>query len=176
MITRRKVVIALGATALLPLRSFAQQQAKVWRVGFLAYRHVDFVDADPAYGPFTQGMRELGYFVGKNLVIEWRSAEGKSERLPELVAELVRLKVDVLAAAGTPAALAAQKATNTIPIVMIGVGDPVGTGLVKSLARPGGNSTGLSNIGADLGPKRLELLLSMAPKVTRVAEIGRAHV
>ena len=177
MIARRKVIIALGASAFLsplsslvfPLSSFAQPAAKVWRVGFLSQRHMDFVDADYIYGPFTQGMRELGYVVGKNLVIEWRSAEGKSERLPELAAELVRLKVDVLAIQGTPASLAAQKATTAIPIVMISVADPVGSGLVKSLARPGGNSTGLSNMNADLVPKLLEMLRGMAPKVTRVA-------
>ena len=116
-----------------------------------------------------QGMRELGYVEGKNFVIEWRSAEGKSERLPELAVELVRLKVDVLVTAGGAAAFAGRKATTTIPIVMIGVSDPVADGLVKSLARPGGNSTGLSNINAELGPKRLEMLRSMVPKVTRVA-------
>ena len=170
MITRRRVVLALGAGALAaPFASFAQQQSKIWRVGFLAQRHVDFVDADFSYGPFTRGMRELGYVVGKNLVIEWRSAEGKSERLPELAAELVRLKLDVLAASGTPAALAAQKATTAIPIVMISVADPVGSNLVKSFARPGGNSTGLSNMGFELGPKQLEMLLEMVPKNSRVA-------
>ena len=169
MNTRRKLVLAIGAGAFAPYASFAQQPGKVWRVGFLSLRHVDFVDADYYYGPFTQGMRELGYVEGKNLVIEWRSAEGKSERLPELAAELVRLKLDVLATQGTPAAQAAQKATTTIPIVMINPGDPVGTGLVKSLARPGGNSTGLSIMSAELGPKLLEMLRDMAPKVTRVA-------
>ena len=169
MFTRRKIVIAIGAGALAPLASFAQQQGKVWRVGFLSQRHMEFVDADYYYGPFTQGMRELGYVEGRNLVIEWRSAEGEIERLPELAAELVRLKVDVLAAAGTPASLAAQKATTAIPIVMIGVGDPVGSGLVKNLARPGGNSTGNANINTDLSPKRLEILRGMVPKVIRVA-------
>ncbi|MEO7727374.1 MAG: ABC transporter substrate-binding protein [Burkholderiales bacterium] len=170
MFTRRKIVIALGASALVSsLSSFAQPQGKVWRVGFLAQRHMEFVDSDSYYGPFTQGMRELGYFEGRNLVVEWRSAEGKIERLPELAAELVRLKVNVLAATGALASLAAQKATTAIPIVMIGVGDPVGSGLVKSLARPGGNSTGLSNMNVDLGPKLLEMLRGMAPKVTRVA-------
>jgi putative ABC transport system substrate-binding protein len=114
-------------------------------------------------------MRELGYVVGKNLVIEWRSAEGKSERLPGLAAELVRLKIDVLATAGTPATVAAQKATSAIPIVMINAGDPVGSGLVKSLARPAGNSTGLSIMTAELGPKLLEMLAAMTPKVTLVA-------
>ena len=169
MTTRRKLVIAMGAGALAPFASFSQTPGKVWRVGFLAARHVDFVDADFIYGPFTQGMRELGFIAGKNLVIEWRSSEGKSERLPELAAELVRLKLDVLVTAGTPAALAAQKATTAIPIVMISVGDLIGSGMIKSLARPGGNSTGLSNMSAELGPKLLEMLHDMAPKVTRVA-------
>ena len=172
MVTRRRVVIALGAGVLAPLVSFAQQQGKVWRVGFLSQRHVDLVDADYQYGPFTQGMRELGYVEGKNLVIEWRSTEGKAERLPELAAELVHLKVDVLAAAGTPASLAAQKATTVIPIVMIGVGNPVGSGLVKNLARPGGNTTGLSTMNAELVPKLLEMLNGMAPKITAVAVLA----
>ena len=138
MTTRRKTLLALGAAALVvPLTPHAQQQGKVWRVGFLAQLHVDFVDADVTYNSFTQGMRELGYVVGKNLVIEWRSAGGKSERLPELAAELVRLNLDVIASHGTPASRAAQNATTTVPIVMIALGDPVGSGLVKSLARPG---------------------------------------
>ena len=166
---RRRLLVSLAAGAIAPLASLAQAPGKVWRVGFLSQRHVDFVDADSYYGPFTQGMRELGYVVGKNLVIEWRSAEGDASRLPELAAELVRLKVDVLALAGTPAAIAAQKATTAIPIVMIGVGDPVGNGLVKSLARPGGNSTALSNMMAELGPKLLEILHSMVPRLKRVA-------
>ena len=169
MITRRTILIAIGAGTLASFASFAQQQGKVWRVGFLSQRHVDFVDADYYYGPFTQGLRELGYVEGKNLVIEWRSAEGKTERLLDLAADLVRLKVDVLATAGTPASQAAQKATTTIPIVMINLGDPVGTGLVKSLARPGGNGTAVSNITTDLGPKRLEMLRGMVPKLTHVA-------
>ena len=177
MITRRRIVIALGAGALTaPLTSFAQQQGKVWRVGFLSARHIDFIDTDDYYGPFTQGLRELGYVEGKNLVIEWRSGEGKSERLPELAAELVRLKVDVLATGGTPASVAMQQATSTIPIMMINMGDPVGSGLVKSLARPGGNSTGSSNMTAELAPKLLEMLRGMAPKVTHVAVlVNRAN-
>ena len=169
MTTRRTLLISLAAGALAPLGSFAQAPGKVWRVGFLAQRRVEFVDADFIYGPFRQGMRQLGYVEGKNLVIEWRSAEGDASRLPELAAELVRLKVDVLALSGTPAAFAAQKATTAIPIVMIGVGDPAGNGLVKSLARPGGNSTALSNMVAELGPKLLEILHSMVPRLKRVA-------
>ena len=169
MNTRRKLVIALGAGAFAPMASLAQQPGKVWRVGFLVQRHLDFVDADFIYGPFRQGMRELGYIEGKNLVIEWRAAEGKIERLPELAAELVRWKPDVLATQGTPASHAAQKATSTLPIVMIGLGDPVDSGLVKSLARPGGNSTGFSLMNSELSPKRFELLREMVPKVSRVA-------
>ena len=115
---RRRLLVSLAAGAIAPLASLAQAPGKVWRVGFLSVRHLDFVDSDSYYGPFTQGMRELGYVVGKNLVIEWRSAEGDASRLPELAAELVRLKLDVLVTAGTPAALAAQKATTAIPIVM----------------------------------------------------------
>jgi putative ABC transport system substrate-binding protein len=108
MNNRRKLVIALGACALAsPLATPAQ--TKIWRVGFLAQRHVDFVDSDYYYGPFRQGMRELGYVEGKNLVIEWRSAEGKSEHLPELAAELVNSKVDVIVTAGSPATHASQK-------------------------------------------------------------------
>ena len=169
MTTRRELLIASGASVLAPSTAFAQTPGKVWRVGFLAQRHIDFIDADWSYGPFTRGMRELGYAVGGNLVIEWRSAEGKAERLPELAAELVRLKVDVLVTSGTPPALAAQKATTTLPIVMINVADPVGSGLVKSLARPGGNITGFSNLSADIAPKLLELLHGMVRQVSRVA-------
>src|SRR4051794_12168944 len=103
-------------------------------------------------------MRDLGYIEGNNLVIEWGSADAKIERLPELAAELIRLKIDVLVTQGTPASQAAQKATSVVPIVMSGVGDPVGTGLVKTLARPGGNSTALSLITPELGPKLLGML------------------
>jgi putative ABC transport system substrate-binding protein len=150
-----------------PLLAFAQQPGKIWRVGFLAVPgRPDFLDTH-AYGGFPRGMREMGYVEGKNLVIEWRFADNKPERLPALAAELVQSKVHVLVAAATPAALAAQKATVTIPIVIVAIGDPVAAGLVKSLARPGGNITGLT--GIDLGPKRLELLLEMVPKLSRVA-------
>jgi putative ABC transport system substrate-binding protein len=161
---RRKLLIV----ALAPLAALGQQPNKVWRVGFLLQRHLNRVDADPMYGAFTRGLRELGYVEGKNLAIEWRSAEGNSARLAELAAELVRLKVDVLVTPGTPASRAAQKATATIPIVMIGVGDPVGSGLVRSLARPGGNTTGLSVFIAEVGPKYLELLRSVIPRLTHV--------
>ena len=113
-------------------------------------------------------MRELGYLEGKNLVIEWRIADGKFERLPALAAELVQLKVDVIVAVASPAISAAQKATATIPIVMATTGDPVSSGFVKSLARPGGNITGLSNMGGDTGAKDVDLLLSVVPKLARI--------
>jgi len=167
---RRKLVVALGAGALAAsFTSFAQQKGKIWRVGFLSPRHVDFVDSDVFYGPFRQGMRELGYVEGRNLVIEWRSADAKYERLPDLATELVNLKVDVIVVASTVAARAAQKATTTIPIVMGAAGDPVASGLVKSLARPGGNLTGVTNMNIDVAPKQFEMLLSMVPKLSHVA-------
>ena len=170
MITRREVLVALGACALAaPFASFAQQQNKIWRVGFLSSRHVEFLESDAFYGSFRQGMRELGYVEGKNLVIEWRSAESKNERLPVLATELVNLKVDVIVVAGTPATSAAQKATTAIPIVMGNIADPVEQGFVKSLARPAGNITGLSGMGGDVGLKQFEMLLSMVPKMSRLA-------
>ena len=114
-------------------------------------------------------MRELGYVEGRNLVIEWRFADGQFERLPGLTAELVRLKVDVIVAAGPSAIIAAQKATTTIPIVIATGIDPVDAGFVKSLARPGGNITGISNLSGEVSPKHLEMLLTMVPKLAHVA-------
>ena len=172
MNTRRKLLASLGMSLLAtPFGSFAQQQGKIWRVGFLVPPHVDFVESDVYYGPFRQGMRELGYVEGKNLVIEWRSAEGNNERLPGLATELVNLKVDVIVTVGTPAASAAQKATAAIPIVMGNTGDPVGSGFVRSLARPAGNITGLSSMSEEFSPKQLEMLLSMVPKLSLVAAL-----
>ena len=151
----------------LPLTAHAQQSGKVARIGYLG-------NSSPALEPdllgaFRQGFRDLGYTEGQNILIEFRWAEGRSERLPELAAELVRLKVDVLVAAGAPGALAAKQATQTIPIVMAAVGDAVGTGLVRSLARPGGNITGSTGMTQDLDGKRLELLKEIVPKLSRVA-------
>ena len=122
---------------------------------------------------FRQELSKLGWIEGKNIAIEYRFAEQKPERLPELAAELVRLKVDLIMIAGAPAALAAKKVTTTIPIVMASSGDPLSSGLVESLARPGGNITGLSALSAELGTKRLEVLRDAIPKVTRVALSGR---
>ncbi|MET0203496.1 MAG: ABC transporter substrate-binding protein [Casimicrobiaceae bacterium] len=117
---------------------------------------------------FRKGMRELGYVEGSNLVIEWRYADGKFERLPDLAAELVRLKVDVIVAVASGAIGAAQKATSTIPIVMTTTGDPVGSGFVKSLAKPGGNITGLSNMGGDTGAKQVDLMAAVVPNLSRL--------
>jgi putative tryptophan/tyrosine transport system substrate-binding protein len=173
MNNRRKLVIALGAGALaVPFGSFAQQQRKVWRVGFIVpRRRPDSMDAD-FYGAFPRGMRDLGYIEGENLLIEWRFADSKFERLPSLAAELVRIKMDVIVTAGPQATSAAQKATSTIPIVMVNSNDPVGSGFVKSLAHPGGNITGLSNFNVDLGSKHFDLLLNMVPKLARVAVLA----
>ena len=121
---------------------------------------------------FRQGLRELGYVEGKNIVIEWRFAEGKLDRLPALAAELVRLKVDVIVTGGSTATRAAKEATITIPIVMTQDNDPVGNGFVASLARPGGNITGLSTLSPELSGKRLELLKEIVPKLSRVAVLG----
>jgi len=165
---RRKLIVALGAGALAaPLGSLAQQKGKVWRIGFLgaatasgSARRVEALRA---------GLRDLGYVEGKNIVIEFRWAEGNYERLPQLAAELVRLKVDVLVTAGTPSILAAKSATTTIPIVMASGGDPVATGLVTSLARPGGNVTGMAGFSPELMVKRLELLKDVFPRARQVA-------
>jgi putative tryptophan/tyrosine transport system substrate-binding protein len=167
--SRRGCLIALCAGAFAaPLRSHAQQAGRVWRVGYLlqgADRPENRFNRDA----FLRGMRDLGYVGGKNLIMELRSADDRVERLPGLAAELVQLKVDVIVTAGTIAVSAAQKATATIPIVFGNVADPVGSGFVRNLARPGGNITGLSNVAVDIGSKLLEMLLSMVPKVTRVA-------
>ena len=170
MNNRRKLLVALGASALAaPFASFAQQQGKVWRVGFQISRSRPVSLDSDIYGAFVRAMRDLGYVEGKNLVIEWRFGEGRSELFPVLAAELVRLKVDVIVCAGTESTRAAQKATSTIPIVMAIAPDPVGSGFIKSLAHPGGNITGLTTISSELGPKHLEMLLAMVPKLSRVA-------
>jgi putative tryptophan/tyrosine transport system substrate-binding protein len=141
----------------------AQQPTKIPRIGYLTGG-----DSSPNEA-FMQGLRDLGYFEGKNIVIEVRNADGTMDRLPDLAAELVRLKVDVIVAVGGQTTLPAKYATSTIPIVFTLVSDPVGAGLVTSLARPGGNLTGLSSVSTDLSGKRLELLKETIPKVSRVA-------
>jgi len=145
----------------------AQQPAKVPRIGLLTPTSPS--DAAPWRQAFRLGLRDLGWVEGKNISIEYRYAEGKIDRLPDLAAELVRLKVDIIVTGFSPDALAAQKATRAIPIVIASAGDPVAIGLVESLARPGGNITGLSQMTSELGGKRLELLKEMVPKLSRVA-------
>ena len=149
-----------------PVAAEAQEAAKVARIGYLSTGR----GANPHLGEaFRQGLRDLGYVEDRNLVIEYRDAEGKLERFPALAAELVALKVDVIVAPTTPAALAAKQATRTIPIVFFAAADPVTDGLVTGLARPGGNVTGLSTLAPDLVGKRLELLKQAVPGVSRVA-------
>ena len=163
---RRDTVLALLALGAAPLAAEAQQAAKIARIGYLATNPATSLHPREA---FLQGLRDLGYVEGRNLVIEYRYAEGKVEQLPALAAELVALKVDVIVASGTLAALAAKQATRTLPIVFSPAGDPVGSGLVTSLARPGGNVTGLSAFAPELVGKRLELLKQAVPGVGRVA-------
>ena len=165
----RKTVISFALCAMLLALCFsaeAQQPAKIPRIGFLdnstAAGSAVLVEA------FRQELRKLGWIEGKNIAIEYRFAEQKNERVPELAADLVRLKVDLIVVAGTRPALAAKSATTTIPIVITVAGDPVGAGLVASLARPGGNVTGLSSLLTELGTKRLEILKDAFPKLTRV--------
>ncbi len=165
----KKKVIGLAPGALLfalSLSAQAQQAGKIFRISYL--------DASTASGSavvleaFWQEMGKLGRLDGKNIAIEYRFAEGKNDRLPELAADLVRLKVDLIVVAGGPGALAAKKATTTIPIVMVSVGNPVGSGLVASLARPGGNVTGFASLAPELNTKRLEILKDAVPKLSRV--------
>jgi putative ABC transport system substrate-binding protein len=167
-----KIFLRLLATVLLTTASLAeaQQPTRIPRIGHL-------IATSPSASPgrieaFRQGLRELGYIEGKNIIIEWRYAEGKLDRLPELAAELVRLNVDVIVTAGPPDTRAAKQATRTIPTVMTQDADPVGSGFVASLARPGGNITGLSTLAPELSGKRLELLKEIVPKLSRVAVFG----
>ena len=157
--------LTLGTLGL-PVAVEAQQGGKVPRIGFLFYGSPG---PSPELDAFRQGLRELGCIEGQNIAIEVRFASGRVERLPELAAELVRLKPDVIVTPGTPASVAAKQATSTIPIVFAGVADAVGAGLVANFARPGGNITGLTGISAELGGKRLELLKEVTPKASRVA-------
>jgi putative tryptophan/tyrosine transport system substrate-binding protein len=162
-----KLLFFLGALLLaLCFPAQAQQQAKVPRIGYLASLSTS---SDPRIGAFRQRLRELGYREGQNILIEYRYAEGKLDRLPDLAEELVRLKVDVIVAAGATAIRAAKNVTQVIPIVMAQVSDPVALGLVASLAKPGANITGLTHLAPDLGGKRLELLKEIVPKLSRVA-------
>jgi len=166
MNNRRKLIVALGASALAaPLASFAQQQAgKVSRVGVLTSNSLTATLQEA----FRQGLQEHGYVEGQNILIEWREAGGQTERAKALAEELVASKVDVIVAIFTPAVRAAKNATSTIAVVMAPAGAPVGTGFVASLARPGGNITGIAGLDAELQGKRIELLRELIPGLTRV--------
>jgi len=164
---RRVFVAGTGAVLLsAPLVAGAQQAGKVWRIGVLS--------PGPSTGPFSsaplqQSLRELGYVEGVNLAVEWRNAEGKTERFDDLAADLVRLRVDVIVAIVPGATLAAKRSTASIPIVMVNTPDPVQLGLVVSLGRPGGNVTGTTTLSADLSSKQLELLKEAVPRAMRIA-------
>ena len=160
-------VFSLGGLSA-PLAADAQPTGKVYRIGYLGMGSATV--SPPFVEAFREGLRELGLVEGQNIVIDYRFAEGRFDRLPELAAELVLLRVDVIMAGPTPPAMAAKNATGTIPIVMAGVGDPVEQGLIASLARPGGNITGVSfSVGMDIFGKDLELLREAVPKARRVA-------
>ena len=169
-IKRRKFLTLFGGAVLAwPLAVRAQPMAKVWHVGMLettaATLNATNLDA------FKQALRQLGYIEGQNLIVEYRSGDGHIERFPQLAAELVRLNVDIIITRGTPAALAAKEATATIPIVMAAIGEPVETGMVASLARPGGNVTGLSAFVTELTAKRIEIMREVIPQLSRMALI-----
>src|ERR671925_1180417 len=162
------VILALGLLVA-PLAAAAEPAGRVYRIGILERVPPSLNAAN--FEALRLGLRELGYAEGQNLTIAYRSVEGRPERFLDLATELVNLNVDVLVTRGTPAALAAKQATSIIPIVMAASGDPIGGGIVASLARPGGNVTGLSAVVADAMGKRLELLREVAPAVSRIAAI-----
>src|SRR3972149_6459034 len=169
---RRAFIATATAILVAPLAADAQQAARVPRIGFLG-NATAALEAN-LVGPFREGLRELGYVEGQSILIEYRWAEGKYERLPALIAELIALKPDVTVTVGTPASLAVKKATTSIPLVMVAVGDPVATGLVASLGHPGGNITGLTSIAAEMEGKRLELLRGVAPTLSQIAVLWNA--
>ena len=167
---RREFIMLIGGAALARPVAARGQQSKIARIGAL---YIGTADAESFKKELREGLRELGYVEGQNIAFEFRSAEGKLDRLPELAAELVRLKVDVIVAVYVPPSLAAKQATRDIPIVVI-VGDPVETGIVPSLARPGGNITGVSLMASALAGKSVELFRDMLPSVRRVGVLGHA--
>jgi putative ABC transport system substrate-binding protein len=169
----RPTILTLATLAAVLLvavpRAAETQGPKVYRIGVLE-RTTSTVNAANLNG-FRQGLRDLGYVEGKNVAIDYRSVEGRDEHYPRLASELVRLNVDVILTRGTPATLAAKNATATIPIVMTGIGDPVGSRIIASLGRPGGNVTGLTAQTTDIFPKRVELLKELVPKLVRVGAL-----
>jgi putative ABC transport system substrate-binding protein len=170
-VDRRAFLASIVGAVVAPLAAEAQPLTKVPRIGYLEIASAELPVAQAMVDAFRQGLRERGYVEGQTFVIEYRAAAGRAERLPDLVAELVRLKVNVIVASATPAALAAKQATTTIPIVSAVMGDPVGDGLVASLARPGGNITGLTFLAPALVAKRLQLLKEAVPGASHVAAL-----
>jgi putative tryptophan/tyrosine transport system substrate-binding protein len=164
------LVILILALLAAPLTAEAQSAKGVHRIGFLG-NSTPALEAN-LVGPFREGLRELGYVEGQNILIEYQWAEGKYERFPALIAELLARKVELIVTAGTPASHAVKKATTSVPLVMVAVGDPVASGLVPSLTRPGGNITGLTSIAEEIEGKRLELLREVVPNVAHVAALG----
>jgi putative ABC transport system substrate-binding protein len=173
MIGRRKFVTLVGGAAAWPLSAQAQQAAKILTIGYLG--PTTLAVESQRVAAFVQRLRELGWSEGRNLAIEYRWAEGRSERFSEIAAEFVRLKVDVIVTYATPPVIAAKQATSLIPIVFAVAGDPVNTGLVASLAHPGGNVTGLSVQQTELAGKRLELLREVVRDLRRLAIMGNAN-
>jgi len=168
MVSRRVFIGTLaGGLVAAPLAAGAQESRRVWRIGFLGLPAASSTTA--RVDAFRRGLRELGYAEGRNLTIEFRWADGHADRLPALAAELVKLKVDMIVTQGTEATVAAHRATTTIPIVFAVASDPIGSGVVRSLARPGGNVTGFTDIASEVAGKRLELLREAAPGVRRIA-------
>jgi ABC-type uncharacterized transport system substrate-binding protein len=168
---RRDFIKVLSLAAAWPLAVQAQQPKKVPRIGFLATGSLESPETRASFDAFRQGLRELGYFDGENIVVEVRAADSKMERFPALANELIGLKVDIIVALNSLSGRAAKQATTTIPIVVPVMGDPVEDGLVASLARPGGNVTGLTFLGPELVPKRLALLKEALPSASRVAAL-----
>ena len=166
---RRKFITLLGGAAVAwPLGAHAQQSKEIPRLCFLTFDPGTLQSRSPRFDVFFDSLRDLGYVDGKTIAIDYLSANGKDGRFPALVSECLRLKANIIAVSTTPAAQAAKRATRTVPIVMIALGDPLGTGLVESIARPGGNVTGMSMMVPELAVKRLELLKEAVPKVSRV--------
>jgi putative ABC transport system substrate-binding protein len=170
---RREFITLLGGAAAWPLLAHAQQPAKkIPRIGFLG-NSTAALEAN-LVGPFREGLRDLGYEEGRSIVIEYRWAEGNYERFPALIAELIKLNVDVIVTAGTPAALAVKKTTASIPLVMVAASEPVATGLVASFARPGGNVTGVTSMAPAIDGKRLALLREVVPDISHIAVLWNA--
>ena len=167
-------VVTCAFYLLLALHSEAQQAGNIPRIGYVSGRG-DTTSAEPQFQAFRQGLRDFGYVEGKNALVEYRYAEGKLDRVPALVRELVDLKVDVLVAPILPAIKAAKEATKSIPVVMVTSVDPVATELVESLAHPGGNITGLTRLTRELSGKRLELLKEAVPRISRIGVLWDAN-